>query len=500
MMKFLAVITLLVAGCVHVGPEYHRPNIDIPPRFEGSRPLKSPLKGSGMWWRDFHDGKLDRLIDQAINNNLDIKASAFRIVQMHYQLIQARSQRLPRLDLNGRAAKTRETFGITLPSIYRKRSTVDTYNLAAAASFELDIWGRIASLNESAREQFLEARDTRNSVINSIIAETAALYFQEQALLQRIDLAKAIIDDQKNTLRITEERYNRGITGILELKNASTELKRLESRLTTLVQELNTTRQKICVLLGKYPSTRQKVSVCQLPYDFPSAGHTGKQTSLNISSYIKDHTFDYVDRMSPVPSGIPSELLERRPDIRAAEARLKSINAQVGVAKAARFPSIKLTSTYGYISDSFRELIRPDSMLSEMAMGITQPIFNAGALKAEQRAMEAQYKQVQMDYAKTVLNAFFEVENALMTEHKLLERRKDIVKIKGNTASTLSIIESRYSGGLVEYTKVLGARKAYLDILDELSNVDLAILTNRVSLYRALGGVSLEQIDKKQDD
>ncbi len=475
----LMLLLTMCSGCLNVGPRYVKPRLNVPGHFDNTSVDQAGKTYTGKWWRSFHDNTLNNLIDQTISQNLDIRASMLRIMQMHYRLIQTRAKSLPSINLSAKGTKTRETFGINLPSLYQYKGTVDTYNLAAAASYELDIWGKLRGQSEAQRERLLEARDTRNALINSITSEVAALYFQTITIRKRIDLAKKMVMDQKRVFSIIGQRYERGISTRIELDNSSMELEQLRSSIPQLQQELTTTRQKIDLLLGRYPGKTEHVYIIGVDRKTP-----GKDKEDNTYAELKD----YVDRMSPVPCGIPSQLLERRPDIRAAEARLKAANVLIGVAKAERFPRISLTGDYGFVSDSLKRLLRSDSMLRNMALGIVQPIYNAGALEAKQKEMEIQYKQTLMDYAKTVLNAFFEVENSLVTEKRLLEKRTDLLKACNNALCNLKIMKSRYKRGLVDYIAMLNTDKTYLEFLDRLSLLDLAIVSNRISLYRSLGG------------
>ena len=235
---------------------------------------------------------------------------------------------------------------------------------------------------------------------------------------------------------------------------------RAEAILPSLRQDLGTTQQQLAVLFGRYPKT----------------GSPRLQPE------------DYYKRLDPVPPGLPSELLLRRPDIRAAEAQLRALNAHVGVSKASRFPRITLTGAYGYASDELNGLFQPESELWNFALGIVQPLFDAGKLKADQRAAEARYQQGVAEYAKTVLTAFAEVERAFLTREEQLKRRDHVVKFVLDARATQRIAESRYQRGLVDYFTVLDAQQTRFEAERDLVEVDLAILNNRVTVHRALGG------------
>ncbi|MBW1742405.1 MAG: efflux transporter outer membrane subunit, partial [Deltaproteobacteria bacterium] len=245
-----------------------------------------------------------------------------------------------------------------------------------------------------------------------------------------------------------------------DVRQARRTLARAEAILPSLRQDLGITQQQLAVLLGRYPTT----------------GPARTQPE------------DYFKRLDPVPPGLPSELLLRRPDIRAAEAQLMALNAQVGVSKASRFPRITLTGAYGYASDELDGLFSPENELWNIALGIAQPLFDAGKLKAGQRAAEARYQQGVAEYAKSVLNAFAEVESAFLTREEQLKRRDHIVSFVLDARATQRIAENRYERGLVDYITVLDAQQTRFEAERDLLEVDLIILTNRVTLHRALGG------------
>jgi len=257
-----------------------------------------------------------------------------------------------------------------------------------------------------------------------------------------------------------ERRYEGGLTSILDLRQARRILAQTESTLPSLRQELGIRQQKLAVLSGQYPETRS----------------------------ARTQPEDYFKLPSPIPPGLPSDLLLRRPDIRAAEANLRALNAKIGVAKGNRFPKITLTGNFGYSSGELDQLFMPGSSLWNIAFGVLQPIFDAGRLKAGQRAAEAQFQQGLADYARTVLTAFSEVESALLTREEQLEKRGKMLTFLAEARGTQKVAENRYDRGLVGYLTVLDAQQARFQAEESLVLVELTILSNRVTLHRALGG------------
>jgi multidrug efflux system outer membrane protein len=312
--------------------------------------------------------------------------------------------------------------------------------------------------------------ENRRTIMQSVISETASLYLQMESLERRIKILERTTAALEKSVRTVEGRYRRGLTSVLVLKQAQRALASAESRGPDLNRELGTTQQRLSILLGRYPETRP-------PRYQPE---------------------DYFEHLEPVPAGLPSDLLENRPDIRAAEARLRALNARYGVATANLFPRITLTGSYGYTSDELENLFTPDNILWNFVAGITQPLFNAGRLLADRKAAEAQYRQGVIDYAKTVLNAFGEVEGALLTRREQLRKRDYTIDYLEKARAAQEIAELRYERGLVDYLNVLDAVQARYNAEETLVLVDLAILTNRVTLHRALGGNWTKSNDTKE--
>ncbi|HID31564.1 MAG TPA: efflux transporter outer membrane subunit [Desulfobacterales bacterium] len=454
-------------GCMKMGVDYHRPElgINIPESFQHASKKVALVWPEDRWWHVFGDSELNNIVEEALRNNLDIKKATARILEVRAQFIQTRAGRFPHVDLQGQVQRQRQTVDVLVPTVQgivqqERRKTIDSHTLSLPASFELDLWGRLARSQEAARADLLQVEENRRTVTQGVVAETINLYLQMEALERRIQITERSIENYRQSLALVKSRYERGLTSVLELRQARRTLARAEATLPNLRQELGITQQRLAVLLGRYPRT----------------------------SPPRPQPEDYYKRLSPIPSGLPSDLLLRRPDIRAAEARLRALNARVGEAEAGRFPRITLTGRFGYSSEELDRLLRPQSELWNLALGLVQPLFDAGKLKAGQRAAEARYEQGVAEYARTILNAFSEVERALLTRKEQLERRERVLNFLMEARATQRIAEGRYKRGLVDYLSVLEAQQTRFQAEDNLVQIDLAILTNRVSLHRSLGG------------
>jgi multidrug efflux system outer membrane protein len=454
-------ILFVLSGCMRVGPDYHRPDtgIQMPAHYEhGSAEIVTP-QPDDRWWEVYGEVEINRLVDEVFRNNLDIKKATAGILEVRSKFVQARADRFPSLSLQSQGERQeRQIIGIIPGESFSVLS--ETYTFSLPASFEVDLWGRLARGQEAARADLLQAEENRRTVAQTVVAETISLYLLVESLERRIRIALDKIQSYGQSLAFVEGRYERGLISILDVMQARSALAQAEAILPSLRQDLGITQQKLSVLAGRYPRT--------------------------ITPRL--HPEDYYKRLEPVPPALPSDLLLRRPDIRAAEAGLLALNARVGVAKASRFPSISLTGTLGYSSNELDRLFRPESELWNIALGGVQSLFDAGKLKAGQRAAEARYQQGVAEYAKTVLTAFSEVEGALLTRKEQLDRRDRVLNQLMEARRTQKVAKNRYKRGLVDYLTVLVAQQARFKAEEDLVLVDLAILSNRATLHRALGG------------
>ncbi|MFC1824864.1 efflux transporter outer membrane subunit [Thermodesulfobacteriota bacterium] len=473
MKKFLINLFLVLSaflaftGCIKMGPDYNRPEADfkIPEIYQSTSTdeLKPLLDDS--WWKVFGNPELDQVVADVLKHNLDIRRATARILEVQSQFIQTRANRFPTLDVSVTGQRQRLTInetsvgprGIVQQEI---KTNIDTHSLSFPASFEVDLWGRLARAEEAARADLLQSRENRLTVAQTVVAEAISLYLQIEALERQIEISSKSIETFQQSVDFVNRRFQRGLAAVLDLRQARRILAQSETLLPALYQDLGVTQQRLSVLLGRYPNTRP--------------------ARIQQEEYFK--------RMAPVPPGLPSDLLLRRPDIRAAEARLQALNAQIGVAKANRFPRITLTGSLGYSNGELSDLFQPESQLLSLAFGVVQPLFDAGKRKAAQKGAEARYQQGVAEYAKTILTAFSEVEGALLTRKEQMERREKVLIFLKEARATQQAAERRYVRGLADYLSVLDAQQTRFQAEQNLVQVDLAILANRVALHRALGG------------
>lgn len=463
MRRYLLISTLSMMltgliGCINLGPHYQRPdvNIEVPEYYQGDS-IKSTADAviSDHWWEDFNDPELNRLVEDVLIYNWDLKKAAARILEARAQFVQVSADRWPQVNFEYDWDK-RRFGGVNVG----RGETITTHQVSFLALFEIDLWSRLAKASKAAWNDILVDEANRQTIAQTLVAETINLYLQIEAFERRLQIAAESIEAFERSLQFVETRYRRGLTSALDVRQAKRILAGAQTRVPELQQQLGIAQQQLAILLGRYPKTRPARTQPQ----------------------------DYYHQPKPVPTGLASTLLRQRPDIRAAEMRLQGLNEQIGSAKAARFPEITLTGSYGWNADGKDRLFKSDSVIWNFASGVMQPIMNADRLKARQRGVEAQYEQAVSDYANTVLNAFAEVEGALLTRQKQLERRQREVVFLEEARATQRVAENRYVKGLISYLDVLDAQQTRFIAEENLVLVDLDILTNRVNLHRALGG------------
>ena len=453
----VAVFSLVLYGCIDLGPDYQRPDLGIetPQAFEYTPTDAKTLVVEDRWWEVFGDRELNQYVEQALKNNWDIKRAAARVLEARSQYVRIRADRFPAVGVSGVKDRRRVSGGELSNSFI-----TDRYELTAPASYEVDLWSKLKKASEAAWADILQEEEARRTVAQTVVAETISLYLDMEAVERRLQIAEQSIKAFRESEQFVETRYRRGLTSVLDLRQARRVLAQAETIVPQLEQELGIIQQQMFVLLGHYPETRA-------PRMQPE---------------------DYYKQLAPVPPGLPSDLLWQRPDLRAAEADLNSLNWLVGVAKANRFPRITLTGNYGWSSEDLSELLRRENIIWNLTTGIVQPLFDAGKLKAGQRAAEARYQQGVAAYVKTVLDAFAEVEGTLLTRESQLDRRVRELRFLEEARATQRVAENRYIRGLVIYLDVLNAQITRYQAEDSIVLVDRAIYRNRVALHRALGG------------
>jgi outer membrane protein, multidrug efflux system len=456
----LPLLILLAGGCMKAGPDYTRPAPDfiIPQEYDnafftGERP------SDDQWWKAFNDPVLNETVARVIFYNHDIRQAASSVMESRAVFEQVDADRYPQVGVAGLASRRQQAIVNPLTG---ETESVETrlFSLTVPATFEIDLWGRLARASEAGRAELLMAELNRRTVIQSMIAESVIRYLEIRAMDQQAFITEKMIESARLYLDLVEKRYERGLAPVIEVHQARRTLALLSSRLPALIQAAGLSRQALFILQGEYPD-----SIDQRHWTV--------------------YNFEMLD---PVPEGLPSELLNRRPDIMAAEARLEAASARIGQARASRFPRLSLTGAFGYADNSLNSFFTPQNEIWHMAAESLQPLYDAGRLAAAQRAAEARFQTQSIIYARVLLNAFGEVEGALLTRQQQVERRKHLAEFLKHAEITEKLAEDRYQRGLINYLDVIDALQATYQAQMEMIEVETVIYANRVRLHRALGG------------
>ncbi|KIO50502.1 efflux transporter outer membrane subunit [Nitrosospira sp. NpAV] len=445
--------SLFLASCA-MGPDYFRPPIDTAEKFrmtetEGQSIANLP------WWELLRDEELQRLINQALLENKDLKRAVASVEELQARLGIARMDFLPKMDINANAPAMGTLGGFLLPGF----PTPFNYFGQTTLNWELDIWGRLRRSSEAARADLLAREENRRAIVLTLVSSVAQSYFDLLQFDMQLDIAQRALSSWADSVAIARAQLRGGLISRLDLNQFEAEHANAETRVAELGRQMVQKENELSVLLGKNPMAIQR------------------RRKLT-------------DQLTPpeVPAGLPSELLQRRPDILQAEQTLAAATARIGMAKAARFPKLTITGILGVASPALSNLLLSGSEFGVGGLGLAGPLLNAQSLGFEQRAVEAQARQVLAQYEQTILVAFKEVEDALVAVRKVNDQRKaQQVQIEA-LRSALRVSDARYRGGITSYVDVLLVKRTLFDAEFALTATRRLHLVSVVQLYKALGG------------
>jgi len=450
-------IAIVLPGCA-VGPNYKRPAVDVPADFRSAEgPSQQASLADLPWWEVFKDPRLQELIRTALKNNYDLRIAISRVEQSRQIAAQARSQFLPFVNYSTVNSDGRNEFaGVVSPN---GGSTRGSFVGAASVAWEVDVWGRIRRLNESARAQYLATEEARRGVMLTLVSDVAQAYFELLELELELQIAKDSTDSFGQTLKFFDQRYQGGVATKLDTSRAAAAQATSAAAIPEAERQIALKENQISVLLGENPGP--------IPHDAK-----------------------LLDEIVPpdVPAGLPSALLERRPDILQAEQQMRAANAQVGVATANFFPQIGLTALFGRASTPLSAITSGQATVWSIAANMTGPIYQGGALTAQKRQAVAAWQEAQLQYQQTALNAFQDVANALISRQKfdatLVEQKRSVE----NYEEAVDIATQRYQNGKANYYEVLEAQQLLFPAQNAAAQTELNQRTIIVQLYKALGG------------
>ena len=461
-MKMIKKITLvlLAAGVLSscsMAPAYVRPDAPIENRFPGKADdasAKTPANRIG-WNEFFRDPRLKALIAAAIENNRDLRVAALRIEEARAMYGIQWADRLPTLNVQGSGTRAR-TIDSTGAMGQQGNYTVGL----GLAAFELDFFGRVKSLTDAALAEYLATEEAQRAAYISLVSEVAKNYLTERSQAKQIELARNSYESYKRTYGLMQKRYEVGASSALELRQYETLMQSALVSVSTLERQHAQTENALVVLIG------------------------GKQ----IRDLPPATDFSEDDIMQDIPAGLPSDLLNNRPDIRQYEQSLKAANANIGAARAAFFPQITLTGFAGTVSNRLSNLFDPHSGSWSFTPQLTLPIFDAGRNISNLDLAEARKNIAVAQYEKTVQVAFREVADALMARDWLNEQVKAQAAVLKSESERLRLSEARYNNGIASSLEVFDAQRQQFAAEQSLIDARLLRLTNTVELYRSLGG------------
>ena len=456
--------TVLLAGCV-VGPNYSRPAIQTPNAFRATAPTAAsdPASLADLkWFEVFKDEKLQELERTALAQNYDLRDAAARVEAARANLGITRSNQFPNLDANADISTVRlSRNGATpLPASFVP-SQNRTFGGATLGllSFELDIWGRLRRATEAARANLLGAEENRQAVMTTLVSEVAAAYFSLRELDYELEISQRTLATRRESLELIKNRQAGGVATLLDLRQGEQLVYTAAETIPALQQQIEQTENQISLLLGRNP------------------GEVLRGRSLTEQEMPPD-----------VPAGLPSALLERRPDIRATEQSLIAANAEIGVAKASYFPQISLTGFLGGQGTQLSSLFSGPSAVWNFTPQVTQPIFTAGRLKSNVQLSQALRDSALIQYEKTIQIAFTEVSNALIAHQRVRESRVQQELLVAALQDRTQLAYVRYRGGVDTLLNALDSDRDLFQAELTLSQIRLNELDSVVQLYKALGG------------
>ncbi len=461
----ISALTLLVAGCT-VGPDYRRPAVDVPVDWRISEQEAKELTDTD-WWRQFNDPVLDSLIETALRENKDLLVAAARIEEFAGRYGIVRSDLFPQVGATGEYSRQRISESGENPLAPGYKTTTDSFTATLNAGWEIDIWGRIRRSTEAARAQLIASEEGRRAVLLTLVGNVASSYINLRDLDRRLAISRSTAKSRGESYQLFRERFAGGLISDLELSQNRSQYDEALASIPPLEKAVAQQENGLSVLLGRNPGPIPR----------------GKEIDQLV--------------LPAVVAGLPSDLLERRPDIRQAEQTLIAANAQIGVAKAAYFPTISLTGAFGSASGDLSDLFKGPAKIWQYSAPVSLPLFTAGRIAGSVQEAEALQQQALIGYQQAIQNGFREVNDALVDQ---TQTRKQLAAQKSQVDSLrqyASIARLRYDNGYTDYLAVLDAERSLFNAELAYTQTQGALHLAMVNLYKALGGGWVDRADQR---
>ncbi|MEA1889981.1 MAG: efflux transporter outer membrane subunit [Pseudomonadota bacterium] len=451
-----SLIALALSGCM-VGPDYEKPEVDTPAEWR-YQVTDAADTANTAWWKQFNDPVLDQLVEEALDNNKDVRIAAARVEEFAARVDITRSGLFPQFGYGGSADRSKTSLDTVAGLPAGISRTNDLYNASLNVGWELDLWGKIRRATEAARANLLAQEEARRTIILTLVSTVANSYIGLRALDRQLEITRRTLATRKDSLNLFELQFKGGVVSQLEVAQVRSEYEQAAVRVPAVERQIVVLENAISVLLGRNPGSISR----------------GK----NIDQLV----------LIKIPESMPSELLERRPDIRFAEQNLVAANAQIGVAKAQYFPSISLTGLFGYASVALSDLFTSSANLWGLNGLVLGPIFSGGRLTGQLRASEAVQRQVLIAYLQTVQNAFREVDDALISTQKRREQLAALGRQVAALQDYARLARLNYDEGQVSFIEVLDAERRLFDVelIETLARND--VYASLVTMYKVVGG------------
>lgn len=459
----LLTAALLVTGCA-VGPDYQRPDTTLPDQWRDPVMLDAEQRADwSTWWQRYDDPVLNRLVERATAKNLDIRQQVARVRQARAQLGLAEANQLPRLDVQADATRQQASERAAAATA-GTGEPFSQYGVSAVLDYELDLWGRLDRAEEAARARLLESAFTADAVRLSVISDVVTTYFELRAAERQLEIAKRTVDARRRSYEILQSRYEAGAIADLPVRQAEAELETVRAQVPSLRRQVENLESALAVLVGRNPR------------------------EIMATDSISGTPLRRIALPAERPEVLPSTLLERRPDIRAAEAALIAANADIGRAQAQWYPSVNLSAMVGTEALDTGDLFTAPADTWSAGASLLTPLLHFGRIEAEVDSAEAARDRAELQYRATVRTAFREVRDALTlletANERLAARRRQVEALQ----RTLEAAERRYEGGYTSFIEVLDARRALLDAELAVATAVRDRFVATATLYRALGG------------
>jgi len=460
----ILLIIISLTGCA-VGPDYKRPAVDVPQSFRFEDKEARDLANTA-WWQQFDDPVLNELIQIALRENKDLKIAVARIGQFVGQYVTTRAALFPQIGVGASGGVEQITRTGLPPLSSGIGNKDDVWSVFVNGNWEIDIWGKIRRATEAARAGILSSEEGRRTVILSLVAAVASAYIDLRDADREMEISRKTAEAYKESLRIFELRFKEGFSSSIEVNMIKAEYEQALSRISFFGKTIPQLENALSILLGRNPGPIPR----------------GK---------ILDEL-----ALPNVPSGLPSDLLEQRPDIRRAEQDLIAANAQIGVAKSLYYPAISLTAAFGFSSTDLSKLFRREAQAWSFAAPVIAPIFTAGAIRGQVKSSEALQQELVIRYQQVIQTAFLEVDDSLVDQ----SRTKDQVEALGRQVGALKeyarLAQVRFDEGYTSYLEVLDANRSLFNAELSYAQTKATLFRSFVNLYKAMGGGWVAEAEK----